>query len=573
MLRSTTLLTSVFLVLLANLSFGQISPGKLSRYHIELEGIENCTKCHELGNDVSNEKCLDCHQTLRGRIASERGYHSSKAVKDKQCAKCHSDHHGREFELIYWENGIEEFNHLETGYTLETKHNIKDCRKCHKPDFILSESVKSAKNLNPQTTFLGLESQACISCHQDEHVNQLTDMCLDCHNYSNWAPAPEFNHDSTRYPLTGKHIEVLCDKCHQSIPADAANQHLISKHRNSGTYIRYSDLAFTECHSCHKDLHDGKFGGICSECHKTSGFNEVKFERDKFDHSRTGYNLAGAHKSVECNRCHVKNLTASLKCDHCQDCHKDEHQGQFSDREDGGACESCHNLNNFSPPDYDIPQHQTSDYPLTGSHLATPCFLCHSPIDDGKVPIYARFDFEDKTCSGCHNDTHNGQADKWLNIGGCEYCHITESWRKVESFNHESSQFKLLGKHIDLNCSRCHYSIINDGDNVKVILKPIDTKCLSCHRDPHNGQFDDSGKNESADFCHKCHDPSGWSDLKFEHNRDSRYKLDGAHFNLSCEKCHPILKNENNETYILYKPLGSECSDCHGKTNPSVRDK
>ena len=46
----------------------QISPGKLAAVHSHLEGISNCTHCHTLGAQVSNEKCLACHKELKSRI-------------------------------------------------------------------------------------------------------------------------------------------------------------------------------------------------------------------------------------------------------------------------------------------------------------------------------------------------------------------------------------------------------------------------------------------------------------------------------------------------------------------------
>ena len=40
-----------------------MSPGDLTQYHADLEGLLNCTKCHDLGEGVSEAKCLDCEST------------------------------------------------------------------------------------------------------------------------------------------------------------------------------------------------------------------------------------------------------------------------------------------------------------------------------------------------------------------------------------------------------------------------------------------------------------------------------------------------------------------------------
>ena len=55
---------------------GQISPGKLTTAHAELEGIMNCTQCHDLGNKVTNTKCLACHEEIQELTDQNRGYHA-----------------------------------------------------------------------------------------------------------------------------------------------------------------------------------------------------------------------------------------------------------------------------------------------------------------------------------------------------------------------------------------------------------------------------------------------------------------------------------------------------------------
>jgi len=98
----------------------QISPGKLSESHAHLEGLSNCTKCHLLGEKVSSEKCLDCHREIAVRIKDRKGYHSSSEVRANDCIKCHSDHHGRNFQMIHLDT--DGFRHAATGYDLKGTH-------------------------------------------------------------------------------------------------------------------------------------------------------------------------------------------------------------------------------------------------------------------------------------------------------------------------------------------------------------------------------------------------------------------------------------------------------------------
>src|SRR5512140_1337752 len=118
--------------LLASSASAQISPGKLSRFHESLEGLTNCTKCHVLGEEVANSKCLDCHSPVQSRINAGTGYHSSVDVKNSKCASCHSEHNGLDFELINWPGGKKGFDHGRTGFALEGAHRGRECSACHR---------------------------------------------------------------------------------------------------------------------------------------------------------------------------------------------------------------------------------------------------------------------------------------------------------------------------------------------------------------------------------------------------------------------------------------------------------
>src|SRR5690348_7154800 len=73
-----------------------ISPGKLSAAHASLEGMTNCTSCHELGKPgISDTKCLGCHRALQSRIARQAGLHAG--FTGKPCASCHKEHFGVQF--------------------------------------------------------------------------------------------------------------------------------------------------------------------------------------------------------------------------------------------------------------------------------------------------------------------------------------------------------------------------------------------------------------------------------------------------------------------------------------------
>ena len=68
-----------------------------------------------------------------------------------------------------------------------------------------------------RTTYLGV-SKRCDACHFDEHRGELSRECQKCHTETRLeADAGAFNHQTTAFPLLGKHKDVACAKCHPSI--------------------------------------------------------------------------------------------------------------------------------------------------------------------------------------------------------------------------------------------------------------------------------------------------------------------------------------------------------------------
>ena len=151
----------------------QLSPGELFKGHAHLEGNLNCTKCHTIGQKVSDDKCLQCHGEIKKRIDQKKGYHASSEVKSKSCIQCHSDHHGKNFQIIRFDQ--KKFNHASTGYNLTGKHTALECKACHHQSFIVDPTLK-----NKQSSFLGLDEQ-CKTCHKDIHHGTLSDKCATCH--------------------------------------------------------------------------------------------------------------------------------------------------------------------------------------------------------------------------------------------------------------------------------------------------------------------------------------------------------------------------------------------------------
>ncbi len=589
---------------------GQISPGDLTTAHADLEGIRNCTQCHDLGNKVTNTKCLACHEEIQDLTDQNRGFHASKEVKGKDCATCHSEHHGRKFDMSRFDE--DNFDHDLTSYELTGGHLKIDCRECHIPEFIADADIKKRED-----TFLGLEHD-CISCHEDVHQNTLsTQDCASCHDTEAFAPATFFDHDDTEYPLTGKHVDVECIECHQKETRNGKEfqvftglefNNCISCHddvheNNLGTNCKqcHSTESFTslrrirrfdhnttnfplkgahqqtdcfECHSqneslvdmfqdrmgiqtndcveCHEDVHDNKFGTNCIECHNEQAW--VSVDLDVFDHNRTDYPLEGIHREVDCKECHTTNLTDPLAHSQCVDCHEDYHEGQFMVAATGFTpdCAECHTVDGFEGSLFTIENHQETKFPLEGAHIATPCFACHLPDD--------KWEFRNigERCVDCHEDVHEGFiAAEFYPNQECTTCHTNDNWTD-NLFDHTLTEFALEGAHAEVACLECHTADVANGENQWAGFVETPMECASCHENVHGTQFEVAGITD----CARCHGVNNWGMDDFNHD-NTAFPLEGKHVEVACESCHKPI-DVNGETITQYKFPSFECIVCHG---------
>lgn len=600
------LIVIVICIGLAEVVYGQISPGDLTNAHSHLEGISNCTQCHTLGDKVSNSKCLDCHKFLKRRMDAELGYHSSPQIKGQDCFKCHSEHHGRTFEMIRFDQ--DNFNHALTGYKLEGAHVKVDCRSCHQPDNIIDYEIREIAN-----TYLGLTSE-CLLCHDDYHQNTLSAKCTNCHTYDAFSPASKFDHDTdTRFKIVGKHINLECAQCHhqndgmdttsgifEGVAFEDCNSchedvhqsrfgnkckvchnefgfevftggdgfnHGITDFPLLGAHARvdcrscheiegdfqsvfrdYKLQNVSDCKTCHTDVHEGKFGATCVDCHNLNSW-KIGESVEGFNHDMTDFHLKGQHQFVDCRACHIEDLTSPLEFERCMDCHADYHDGRLVSNVEVVDCKKCHSVEGFEKHTYTIEDHATSSFPLTGAHLATPCFACHQ--SDG---LFWEFDALGQDCIDCHDNIHLGFLKEPYLIGDqCTSCHTTESWKEID-FDHSTTDFALEGRHLQVQCSECH---MVEGDVNNQLFEGLAKECYLCHQDVHQGQFQVEGVTQ----CFRCHSLEQWRPSIFNHD-STRFPLQGAHLKVNCQECHQpqVVKGI---LYIDYTIEKFECVDCH----------
>ncbi|HEX7529099.1 MAG TPA: cytochrome c3 family protein, partial [Thermoanaerobaculia bacterium] len=466
-----------------------ISPGKLSKPHAKLEGLDKCQSCHEPGRQVAAVKCLECHKPVAERIKEKKGVHRDATTA---CTRCHVEHAGLDGDLRHFEP--KRFDHKgQAGFALDGLHAPLDCKVCHKT-----------------RSFLGL-SAACASCHKDVHNGALGTACQTCHatNVAFKETRKSFDHSKTKYALTGAHAKRPCESCHK-------------------TKGDFRIARFAGCEDCHKNPHQPPLG-TCTTCHVTTSFKTLA-EGQKFDHAKTGYTLRGRHLSVACQTCHVKPATrVKLPYARCADCHHDAHKGLFPVATQD--CATCHTETGFKPAKFD--HTARTKFALDGKHATTACAACHKAAGaQAGVRLALRVvDFRGATkeCVSCHVDVHKGKLGTT-----CQTCHVTASF-KLSAFQHPRQPEFFQGAHAGVACEKCHLSEKGAATvSVKGIVlagsrqyRGVSFQCADCHKDPHLGQV--------GSDCAKCHSlaTKGFKPDLFVHTQ-AKFALTGKHEAVLC---------------------------------------
>jgi hypothetical protein len=86
-------------------------------------------------------------------------------------------------------------------------------------------------------------------------------------------------------------------------------------------------------------------------------------------------------------------------------------------------------------------------------------------------------------------------------------------------------------------------------------------RCADCHRTPHGDQF---ASRPGGDDCGACHNVDRFSPADhFDHDRDSRFPLKGAHAHVACRKCHDAQTEVNGKAAVVFRRVSMLCESCH----------
>ena len=261
----------------------------------------------------------------------------------------------------------------------------------------------------------------------------------------------------------------------------------------------------TTCASCHVRLRDTTQTQLCLDCHEEVAADVT---------AGTGY-----HGRIP-----------NLATGECRACHK-EHLGRDAD---------------VVQLDRDTFNHDATDRPLAGAHVGARCESCHV---DGLA-----FREAPTQCYACHaeDDAHGGELGE-----NCDSCHAETAWGDAD-FDHSTTDFPLVGSHVDVDCSSCHANQRYDG---------LPTNCAACH------SLNDVHRGTRGSTCESCHTPNDWASVTFDHDRDTSFPLVGRHDQTACVACHVedpyrvqlqttcVTCHANDDDHRGRN--GVQCADCH----------
>ena len=321
--------------------------------------------------------------------------------------------------------------------------------------------------------------------------------CAICHEGSTWHSIRSdfvFDHEKeTGVALAGAHAAAECLRCHN----------------DRGPV---GEFAVQGCAGCHEDVHSGKLGKNCTDCHE-----QVDWEpsAEIARHTRTRFPLVGSHAAVACFSCHagadVGNFDRTSS--ECVDCHRDQlaqavnpnhlAQGWTS------SCDRCH-----MPTTWDGAGFDHSAFPLTGQHAVTVCAQCHTSGMFAGTP---------HECVACHQGDYNSTLGP----------------------NHSAFNFPL-------SCQNCHGTTGFEGAIFNHAA--ITSGCFGCHQDYYDKTTDPNHARAGyPTTCQICHKTSSWSNAHFNH----------AGTTSGCVNCHQLDYNGARKPNHLSLNLSTSCQTCH----------
>lgn len=248
-----------------------------------------CELCHDVNGFSPSLFTAEQHQRTRfllsgGHLAVPcRTCHVAEPVAGKspwkfrwkdpgQCESCHKDVHREQFASAV-SNGCPachstegwrsvRYSHEKTRFPLRGKHVALACAQCHLITGTVAEGrgipvADTSRTLSdaPRRLLRWTGPVLCTTCHPDVHRGQFAQRaangCEECHTTLGWNVLV-FSHEKTNFPLTGRHTDVACEKCHLLLDLGTPTERRVY----AGTPTQCAD-----CHTSSKEQKTARGGG------------------------------------------------------------------------------------------------------------------------------------------------------------------------------------------------------------------------------------------------------------------------------------------------------------------------
>ncbi len=235
--------------------------------------------------------------------------------------------------------------------------------------------------------------------------------CVACHTAEGWRVVT-FDHSRTGFALEGRHRDLTCRACHST--------------------STFADPVPRACSACHRDVHLGRLGQRCQDCHEPTSWATHTFGPDA--HRRTSFPLTGRHALLPCESCHGDRRDRGFNrpSPRCLGCHQADWERASSgaaevNHEQAGFsqdCRACHSTWRFSPASF--PAHEECFAIRSGPHAGIRCRDCHSSIPQVSPATAFTCTTDTANCLRCHGNVaseHQGVAGFAMVNRRCYECH------------------------------------------------------------------------------------------------------------------------------------------------------
>jgi hypothetical protein len=363
---------------------------------------------------------------------------------------------------------------------------------------------------------------------ESPHGTDFKVSCSTCHSSKGWqfdTSVYSFDHNRTKFKLTGQHTGVNCRQCHTSLVFSAAK---------------------SECNECHLDVHQATTGQDCGRCHTSASWlvnniNDI--------HQSSRFPLLGAHRTADCIDCHKSETYVRFDVPgvNCVDCHRENFMSTTNPNHTEAGfsedCSTCHPINAF---EWKGSGFNHNFFPLVQGHSGVNCSECHI------TPNYAD---ASPDCYSCHQDTYaattnpNHTASNFPTT--CSNCHTLSPGWKPASFDH--SNFPLTLGHSTPACTDCH---INGN------YSSTPTDCYSCHQSDYNSSTNPNHQSLSfSTLCTTCHTTNpGWKPAKYTQHDVQFFPIYSGRHKGTWDVCSDCHTDPNNYTSF-------NCKTCHANAH------